>query len=713
MDERLLEAARVGDVMALHRIMEQDPDILESACSVHFADSPLHVPARRGKAEFMKQIVTRLPSLATETNQQGMIPLHLASLNGHVETVRELLNSKLDEEVNQCLLKDDEGWTSLHCASQKGKIGVIKELIRTCPQCLEQVTENGETVLHVAVKANQVEAVKVLVDSIKHHNFHNLLKAHDQKGKSAYQLAAAKTLPTQVVEVLKEDDYEIREERHINIEGEGNEDSEASNKEDQKMMSSNERQSRQDAILVVATLIITLTYQGLANPPTTLFKDGSTKIDWGCLSTALRNRGLQSLTNELKKCPSILTFAFLSFNTLIFLQSIYIVVLALRGVRILLAVQVLTVDFSFLLVLKKDVGYIYKAYISNNNKNGVKAQKDKFDNVSGHISNMKEELRELLKAKLDDEVNQCLLKDDEGWTSLHCASQKGKIDVIEELIRTCPQCLEQVTEKGETVLHVAVKANQFEAVKVLADSIMRHNFHNLLKAQDRKGKTAYQLAAAKSQVVEVLKEDDEIREERHINIEGEGNEDSEASNKEDQKMMSSNERKSPQDAKLVVATLIITLTYQALANPPITLFKAGSNEIDWRCLFSNRRFPSLKTALKGCPAMLSFSFLTLNTLIFVQSIYIVVSALRGTGRILFPVQLLTVYLIICYSILLTAISYNIVYFSVPFVIIVLLAFFWLSRKDWPTLKEKILAAKKMASKLKRIDLTRCPATPAT
>ncbi|KAI9073787.1 hypothetical protein K1719_044234, partial [Acacia pycnantha] len=114
--------------------------------------------------------------------------------------------------------------------------------------------------------------------------------------------------------------------------------------------------------------------------------------------------------------------------------------------------------------------------------------------------------RELLKAKLDDEVNQCLLKDDEGWTSLHCASQKGKIDVIEELIRTCPQCLEQVTEKGETVLHVAVKANQFEAVKVLADSIMRHNFHNLLKAQDRKGKTAYQLAAAKSQTTLSLRE---------------------------------------------------------------------------------------------------------------------------------------------------------------------------------------------------------------
>ncbi|KAK4278822.1 hypothetical protein QN277_016617 [Acacia crassicarpa] len=314
MDERMVEAARLGDVMALNRIMEEGPDILERACSVHFADSPLHVAARRGKAEFVKQIVTLLPSLATETNQQAMIPLHLASLEGHVETVRELLKAKLDDEVNQCLLKDDEGWTPLHCASQKGKISVIEELIRTCPQCLEQVTGKGETVLHVAVKANQVEAVKVLADSIKRHNFHNLLKAQDQKGKSAYQLAAAKKLQSQVVEVLKEDDDEIRKECHINIEGERNKDS--------------ERKSTQDAILVVATLIITLTYQALASPPTTLFKDGSTKIDWRCLFS--KKISQYSLANHLKECPALLSYAFLMFNTAIFLLSIYMVVLALR-----------------------------------------------------------------------------------------------------------------------------------------------------------------------------------------------------------------------------------------------------------------------------------------------------------------------------------------------------------------------------------------------
>ena len=182
----------------LNRIMKEDPDILERACSVHFADSPLHVAAQQGKAEFVKQIVTQLPWLATETNQQGMIPLHLASLKGHVETVRELLKAKLDNGVLcQCLARDHQGWSPLHCASQKGQIRVIEELIMESTkdehhESLEQVTAKGETVLHLAVKANQFEAVKVLAGRVRQHNLHMLFEAKDQNGKSAYQLSAVK-----------------------------------------------------------------------------------------------------------------------------------------------------------------------------------------------------------------------------------------------------------------------------------------------------------------------------------------------------------------------------------------------------------------------------------------------------------------------------------------------------------------------------------------
>ncbi|XP_028780803.1 delta-latroinsectotoxin-Lt1a-like [Neltuma alba] len=305
MDQRLVKAAIDGDVHTLHNLLEEDPQILEKACSVHFADSPLHVAARSGKADFVNHIVTRMPSLATETNQQGMIPLHVASLQGHVETVRELLKANLGEDdgVNQCLVMDREGWTPLHCASQKGNIMVMEELISKCPQCLEQVTAKGETVLHLAVNANQFGAVNVLAERIRRlPNFQTVLKAQDQEGKSAYQLAAAKR-QYQVLEVLKEEEEEggeIREERRINVEGEGS-NNEASEKEE----SNKEGQSQEDAIRVAAALFITLTYQALANPPSVFVKDGRVTAD-----------GTQNW----------LLFWFLTMNTMIFLLSIHVVV---------------------------------------------------------------------------------------------------------------------------------------------------------------------------------------------------------------------------------------------------------------------------------------------------------------------------------------------------------------------------------------------------
>lgn len=198
MDERLMKAAREGDVNTLKNLLEEDGEILERSCSVNFADSPLHVAALYGRTEFVEHIVSLMPSLATETNQKGMIPLHLASSKGHVETVRELLKAKLDNGVLcQCLARDHQGWSPLHCASQKGQIRVIEELIMESTkdehhESLEQVTAKGETVLHLAVKANQFEAVKVLAGRVRQHNLHMLFEAKDQNGKSAYQLSAVK-----------------------------------------------------------------------------------------------------------------------------------------------------------------------------------------------------------------------------------------------------------------------------------------------------------------------------------------------------------------------------------------------------------------------------------------------------------------------------------------------------------------------------------------
>ncbi|XP_028780800.1 uncharacterized protein LOC114737071 [Neltuma alba] len=269
--------------------------------------------------------------------------------------------------------------------------------------------------------------------------------------------------------------------------------------------------------------------------------------------------------------------------------------------------------------------------------------------------------------------------------------------VMEQLMSACPQCLEQVTAKGETVLHVAVKANRFEDVKVLADSISHHSLHRALKAQDQKGKSAYQLAAAKKQLqVYILKkvqyvcacsrgtegddeEGDKIREERCINVDGK-----ESESEECRKQESKDSKEMPwklADLILVVATLIITLTYQAMANPPSAFFKDGSTKTDWACRLSSFRHASnLADALKNCPAALPSTFLFFNTLLFLQSIFVVVITLRSSRWLFAIVRVLTVYLTVIYSCILSAVNYYLVYPSTALLVIVILVAMPLSEK---------------------------------
>ncbi|XP_028778698.1 ankyrin repeat-containing protein BDA1-like [Neltuma alba] len=240
MDQRLVEAARVGDVKALHRIMEEDPQVLEKASLALSVDSPLHVAALSGRVDFVKRIMSLMPSLAMHTNREGLIPLHMASAQGHVQTVRELLKAKLEDEddevmKNQCLLKDNEGRTPLHYAVFRGRVGVVKELMRHSPECTEEVTAKGETALHLAMKANGLKVVQVMVESIR-------------------RLPKFQVIPDKGKE---EDKDEIKEETNITVEVEDGSDEAPENKEKQEAASA----EFQNTVLVEATLIITLSYQ--------------------------------------------------------------------------------------------------------------------------------------------------------------------------------------------------------------------------------------------------------------------------------------------------------------------------------------------------------------------------------------------------------------------------------------------------------------------
>jgi ankyrin repeat protein len=85
------------------------------------------------------------------------------------------------------------------------------------------------------------------------------------------------------------------------------------------------------------------------------------------------------------------------------------------------------------------------------------------------------------------------LQDNDGRTPLHWAAIKGRVNVIDEILSTSLESAEVITKHGETVLHLGVKNNQYEAVKYLTEML---NITKLIDKPDNDGNTVLHLATA-------------------------------------------------------------------------------------------------------------------------------------------------------------------------------------------------------------------------
>ncbi|GFP79500.1 ankyrin repeat-containing protein at3g12360 [Phtheirospermum japonicum] len=149
MDKRLSEAAIQGNVTSLAQILDEDPLILDRIIVSCVSDTPLHTAAALGHLGFVKQLLSRKPELA----------------GGEA--------------------RNADGRTAVHVAAIKGRAAVLAEIARVEPEWIRVVTDRGETGLHLCVKWNRVEAVKVLG------NFGDdeMINRKDCEGNSALHIA--------------------------------------------------------------------------------------------------------------------------------------------------------------------------------------------------------------------------------------------------------------------------------------------------------------------------------------------------------------------------------------------------------------------------------------------------------------------------------------------------------------------------------------------
>ncbi|KAK2633154.1 hypothetical protein EUGRSUZ_L00437 [Eucalyptus grandis] len=163
-------------------LLQEDRLILARASVTCFNETPLHVACMLGHVPFAKALLAHKRDLAMELDSQGRTPLHWASANGYVEIARELLQS----EPLACLVHDEDGWTPLHLATMKGRSNIVIELVKARSEATEHRLSHGQTALHLGVSHNRLEALKVLVETMRDGD---LVKAQDDEVKYLLQIS--------------------------------------------------------------------------------------------------------------------------------------------------------------------------------------------------------------------------------------------------------------------------------------------------------------------------------------------------------------------------------------------------------------------------------------------------------------------------------------------------------------------------------------------
>ncbi|KAG2411276.1 hypothetical protein I3760_Q015000 [Carya illinoinensis] len=178
----LYEASHEGCESTLNSLMQRDSLILNKSSLTSFTDTPLHIAVLHGHLEFTAALLRKKPNLAGRKDSRGRTALHLASADGHAEIVRELLQADTDV----CLARDQDGRIPLHLAVMRGHIEVIQKLLNSKPNSILE-DHDGASALHLCVKYNCLDALKLLVESADDYGYS--LNSKDNDGNLILHLA--------------------------------------------------------------------------------------------------------------------------------------------------------------------------------------------------------------------------------------------------------------------------------------------------------------------------------------------------------------------------------------------------------------------------------------------------------------------------------------------------------------------------------------------
>ncbi|KAH9723131.1 ANK REP REGION domain-containing protein [Citrus sinensis] len=178
-DPRLNEAAQAGNVDALYELIWEDAYLLDQIDQVPFVDTPLHTAASMGHINFALEIMRLKPSFARKQNQYGFCPLHLALQKTHTQMVLRLI----DVDRNLVRVQGREGVTPLHYVAEKGNVDLLCKFLAVAQK----------TALHVAAKNDKLEVLEVMLGWLRFVNKDDILNWKDDEGNTLLHISISRS----------------------------------------------------------------------------------------------------------------------------------------------------------------------------------------------------------------------------------------------------------------------------------------------------------------------------------------------------------------------------------------------------------------------------------------------------------------------------------------------------------------------------------------
>ena len=170
-------AAYVGLPWLLRKLFDSGRPLDIRACDSQ-GNTPLIWAAKNGHVFTVKLLLDQGSDVAAQNNE-GVTALYWAANNGHATIVEQLLQNGAN-----CKPKDKIGWTPLHRAASNGHTGVTRRLLENSAD-IEATDSTKWTALMRAATVGNVEITRLLL------SFSASVKARDMEGCTPLHHAAA------------------------------------------------------------------------------------------------------------------------------------------------------------------------------------------------------------------------------------------------------------------------------------------------------------------------------------------------------------------------------------------------------------------------------------------------------------------------------------------------------------------------------------------